>query len=265
MNILDATKIDLTSAEIEQGIEDIDKIVEARGPVIDDLLTEVRQIQLVLNITPDYKYHILLCGIFNPKRSIIKNWAAYEKAFLNLVGKDGENGPKRLFQAIILFFINKYPQQKKYASSLCKILYDNNTYSDEFFKSWHANELKLDKNCILYDRKAEKQFRPLLDDFIQWLDYGEEEADDYGEEEAQEETPKEAPQETDAQKNQRLLIEQQQKAQQEKMAASKLANEQQKEMEKAQEEEKNQEQAGEVKTQNITKIEVEDGFDIDGI
>ena len=82
---------------VEQGIEDIDKIVEARGPAIDDLLTEVRQIQLVLNITPDYKYHILLCGIFNPKRSIIKNWAAYEKAFLNLVGKDGENGPKRLF------------------------------------------------------------------------------------------------------------------------------------------------------------------------
>ena len=49
------------------------------------------------------------------------------------------------------------------------------------------------------------------------------------------------------------------------MAASKLANEQQKEKEKAQEEEKNQEQAEAVQTQNITKIEVEDGFDIDGI
>ena len=184
-------------------------MVTERGAAIDDLLTEVRHMQLILNITPDYKYYILICGIFNPKRNIVKHWPTYEKAFLKLVQKDGELGPKRLFQSIVLFFINKYPEQKKYASRFCKLLYDTSVYTDEFFTSWHSNELKLDKNCQLYDRKAEKQFKGLIDDFIEWLQYGEEEdpeENNAGEVEPEEEkeTPKE---ETEAQRNQRLLIE----------------------------------------------------------
>ena len=167
-------------------------MVAERGAVVDDLLTEVRQQQLILNITPDYKYYILICGIFNPKRNIVKHWSKYEKAFLKLVQNDGDLGPKRLFQAIILFFINKYPESQKFASALCKHLYDTSVYTDEFFTNWHGGE-KLDKNCILYDRKAEKQFKELINDFIEWLSYGEEEDpddnkkadadDEYGEEE----------------------------------------------------------------------------------
>ena len=114
--------------------------------------------QLILNITPDYKYYILICGIFNTKRNIVKHWPAYEKAFLKLVQADGKVGPKRLFQAIILFFINKYPEHKKFASKFCKLLYDTSVYTDEFFTSWHAGEIKLDKN-ILRDIKAAKQFK----------------------------------------------------------------------------------------------------------
>ena len=48
----------------------------------------------------------------------------------------------------------------------------------------------------MYDKKAEKTFKPLVNDFIQWLDYGEEEEGDgeeYGEEEAEEPKANDAP------------------------------------------------------------------------
>ena len=95
-------------------------MVTENGPAIDDILTEIRHTQLVLNITPEYKYYILLNGVFNAKRNIVKHWAAYEKAFLKLVNNekaflklvsnDKEAGIKRLFQAIILFFSNRHPE-----------------------------------------------------------------------------------------------------------------------------------------------------------
>ena len=82
---------------------------------------------------------------------------------------------------------------------MCKHLYDTSVYTDEFFTNWHGGE-KLDKNCILYDRKAEKAFKALINDFIEWLQYGEEEdpeentkeaADDYDEEEESKQEAKE--------------------------------------------------------------------------
>ena len=197
----------------------------------------------------------------------MKHWATYEKAFLKLVQKDGELGPKRLFQAIVLFFINKYPEQKKFASRFCKLLYDTSVYTDEFFINWHSGELKLDKNCVLNDRKAEKQFKALIEDFIEWLQYGEEE--DPEENAAKlEDDPEESKEtlkdeETEAQRNQRLLIEAQKKAQSEKMAAAKLASEKQKQIED--DEEEKVVPIEEVKTSNIAKIEVEDDFDINDI
>lgn len=63
---------------------------------MDDLLTEVRQMQLIMNITPEYKYYILFCGIFQNKRNVVKLWSKYEPAFLKLVKGDGEIGIKRL-------------------------------------------------------------------------------------------------------------------------------------------------------------------------
>ena len=47
---------------------------------------------------------------------------------------------------------------------------------------------KLDRNSVLYDRKADKEVKPLLAEFIEWLqqDYGEE----YGEEDAPKEEVK---------------------------------------------------------------------------
>lgn len=43
VNMLDAAKIEINSPEIDQAIEDINKIVEDKGPAIEDLMTEVRR------------------------------------------------------------------------------------------------------------------------------------------------------------------------------------------------------------------------------
>lgn len=92
-----------------------------------------------------------------------------------------------------------------------KLLYDQSVFSDKFLLEWHDATLRLDKKSILYNRKAEKALRPLMNDFIEWLksdDYGEE----YGEEGAEEEEAtikeeKPVVEESDAAKAQRELIE----------------------------------------------------------
>jgi hypothetical protein len=78
---------------------------------IEDLLTEVRQMQLIMNITSEYKYYILFCGLFQGKRNCVKFWAKYEPAFLKLIKNDGEVGIKRLMQTIVLYFVKRDPSQ----------------------------------------------------------------------------------------------------------------------------------------------------------
>ena len=134
----------------------------------DALLKQARSTQLSLNLTPDYKYYILMCGIFNPQRSPIKHWATFEECFARLAAIDKEVGHKRVFQAIILFF-KRYPDMKKQAATLCKMTYDSGFFTDTFFTQWNEKKLKLDKTCCLYDRKAEKEMRALLTDFMGWL------------------------------------------------------------------------------------------------
>lgn len=66
------------------------------------------------------------------------------------------------------------------------MLYDRAVYSDEFFIKWHAGKMKMDRQCVLFDKQSMKEMRPLLDDFVTWLqsdEYDEEDAD-YGEEES---------------------------------------------------------------------------------
>ena len=64
----------------------------------------MRQTQLIMNITSEYKYYILFCGIFQGKRNVVKAWNKYEAAFLSLVKSDGEVGIKRLMQTMVLYF-----------------------------------------------------------------------------------------------------------------------------------------------------------------
>jgi len=187
-------------------------------PSVAELLEEVRNMQIALNVTPDYKFYVLFMGIFNDERNIVKHWPKYEMVFLKLVKEAGEKGIKRLWQTIVLFFISKYPDQQKYLDTFLKLLYDQSVFSDEFIINWHGKKEKLDKGCCLYDRKAEKQMRALSESFVEWLqsgDYGEEYGEE-GEEEAAEEfkMEDEAPQqqESEAARRQRELIEAQMKA-----------------------------------------------------
>ena len=56
----------LQSFILDGVIEDISKLLADGSPSADDILSEARQIQFQLNITRDYKFYIVLCGLFNP-------------------------------------------------------------------------------------------------------------------------------------------------------------------------------------------------------
>ena len=62
-------------------------------------------------------------------------------------------------QAIVLYFIIRYPQHKVYAGTFCKLLYDNEVFEESFFINWYNKKIKLDKSSIMYERKAEREFR----------------------------------------------------------------------------------------------------------
>ena len=104
---------------------------------------------------------------------------------------------------------------QKFVPAVMKKLYDNSVIEDQFFIKWHEKKLRLDRTSIMYDKRAQDTMRPLLTEFVGWLqsaEYDDEEA--YGEEEAKgaaqddgagEEEKKEV-EETEDQRNQRLLI-----------------------------------------------------------
>lgn len=73
-----------------------------------------------------------------------------------------------------------------------KHLYEEDIYTDEFLIKWYNRKKKLDRECALNDRKAEKQFKELIAKFIEWLETAEEDEDeeeDDDEEEAKKEEP----------------------------------------------------------------------------
>ena len=103
---------------------------------------------------------------------------------------------------------------QKFVPAVMKKLYDNSVIEDQFFIKWHEKKLRLDRTSIMYDKRAQDTMRPLLTEFVGWLqsaEYDDEEA--YGEEEKgaeaqdEEEEEKKEVEETEDQRNQRLLIE----------------------------------------------------------
>jgi hypothetical protein len=71
---------------------------------------------------------------------------------------------------MILFFVVKYPTvMGKFALTFMKLMYDEDVFNEEFLVKWFNKKKRLDKNCALYDRDAEKQFRKLIEKFIEWL------------------------------------------------------------------------------------------------
>lgn len=140
-------------------------------------------------MTADYKFYILMNAIFTPARNILASWTKYEEAFLSLVKEFGNVGGDRLLQTIVLFFRKNVDLQPQIVDFF-KLLYEQSLYPDSLYIEWVGGKKRLDKNSILYDRKAEKEIKPLLAAFVEWLqeDYGEE--GDYGEEEAPKEETK---------------------------------------------------------------------------
>lgn len=90
----------------------------------DKLLEETKKLMVTLSLPNEYRYYILICGIFPPEKNIVKNWPQYEKTFLNLVATDGKIGIKHLLQAMVLYFMRKHPELQKFAPTFMKLMYD---------------------------------------------------------------------------------------------------------------------------------------------
>lgn len=65
--------------------------------------------------------------------------------------------------------MNKYPDLQKYAPTFMKLIYDQEVFDEELIIGWFDKKVKLDKTCALYDRKAERHFRKLVAQFVDWL------------------------------------------------------------------------------------------------
>lgn len=181
---------------------------EETKPTPDKIVQTLRHTQIMLNVMPDFKFYILVCAAFSPEieGSYQEKFDLIKEALITLQTSEG-TGMIHLFQSIVQFFVKRCPDQKPHASELCMIMYNESMIEDQFFIAWHAKKAKTDKTSILYDHKSEKQFRGLLDSFIEWLQSGEyDDEADYGEEEDKKDDDEEEkkdddqPEETEAQK-----------------------------------------------------------------
>jgi len=114
--------------------------------------------------------YVALIALFPPSRNIVKNWKTNETLFLRLVKKSGKLGKDHFLQALVLYFIRKYNAElSKYAETFLKKLVDEDVLSEKFLLEWNDKTIRLDKNSGLYDKKAEKKFRDMIENFITWL------------------------------------------------------------------------------------------------
>lgn len=161
--------------DIEEAINKFKLIsTEQKGApgLTEKLLEELRLIQASLGFTSEFRYWILFCGLFGPEPTSnpVRLWKDYEKVFLELVRQDGTRGGKHLLQAVVLFFVKRHPAEMlKFSATFMKLMYDQEVFGEEFIIKWYNRELKLDKGCHLYDRKAEKAFKGQIEQFVTWL------------------------------------------------------------------------------------------------
>ena len=181
-----------------------------------------------MQLSDECLHYVALCGIFSPKRNIVKYWDLNEELFLRLVKNDGKLGIDHFMQSVVLYFIRMYNKQlSRFSATFLKKLLDNNTISEQFIQEWFDKTHRLDKDSMLYDKKAEKKFRDLVTDFVEWMKAAETEEVDSATLEAAQKTTGTAEddddddektkdtKETDQQRKQRLAIEKQARAQQE--------------------------------------------------
>lgn len=120
-----------------------------------------------LGVTHDFLFYIALVGLFPPSRNILKNWSTNQEVFIKLVKDEGMVGRDHFMQSLCLYFIKKYNSEMgKFAPTFMKKLVDENIMSDKFLIQWYDKEAKLDKDSGLYDKKSERKFRELIEQFI---------------------------------------------------------------------------------------------------
>lgn len=72
------------------------KQLAAEGASNSSYLDELKKLQISANMSNDYKFYMLICGLFSPERHIVKNWTKHEQIFLSLVEADGKIGVRHL-------------------------------------------------------------------------------------------------------------------------------------------------------------------------
>lgn len=134
------------------------------------VVAQLNQGKLEFNLPVDFLHFVALCGIFPPSRNIVKHWKKSEDVFLMLVKKEGKIGIDHFMQSLVLYFIRVYKEElQKYAPTFMKKLVDENILKDKFIIDWSDKNIRLDKESLLYDKKAEKQFRDMIEQFVEWL------------------------------------------------------------------------------------------------
>ena len=51
----------------------------------DKVFEEIKRLGISIGFTSEYRYYILLCGLFNSERNIVKFWKDYEAMFMLLI------------------------------------------------------------------------------------------------------------------------------------------------------------------------------------
>lgn len=147
----------------------------------EDILEFLQEAQVKFGLDHDMLHFIALCGLFPPSHNIIKNWDKHEKVFMDFVKTEGKIGIDHFMQALVLYFIRKYNEPMgKYAATFMKKLHDDNILNERFLIDWYDKTVRLDKESNLYDKKAEKKFRDLVEKFIEWLRSADSDSDSSG-------------------------------------------------------------------------------------
>lgn len=145
-------------------------IVEEPDITNEELLTYLQEYKAKFNLVDECLHYIALCGIFSPRRNIVKYWDLNEDLFVSLVKNDGKLGLEHFMQSLVLYFIRKYKDElSRFGPTFLKKLLDKNTISEKFIQDWFDKTIRLDKDSMLYDKKAEKKFRDLVTDFVNWM------------------------------------------------------------------------------------------------
>ena len=138
-----------------EGISKIQTMIGS-GATNSELYEEIKKLAISLSLSNEYRYYILICGLFSKERNIVKFWTKNEQVFIDLVSADGKIGIRHLMQSIVQFFVRKNPQMSVYSGTFMKLLYDQEVFEEEFILRWYNKKLKLDKTCALYDKRAER-------------------------------------------------------------------------------------------------------------